>query len=543
MYLLCLSNPPNANSTQLSDTREGNDGAGNSSATVPAPSSNSEPSPAADPLNPIRSLGDALKEFRRRLEQIQERSSAESSPLPRAGDNTTEPSNIEYLADDEEDYDMQALGPAGEEEVSKLRDLKIDYSEAPADTEFMDVDDAENAVDPDVIEQNPSSLAIPHQPAPSSRAAGDQDIPSALTKSQVQESRLPSDNLNGQQPSPDAPRQLRSEEDTTEFSNELELRLQHWQSAPDERSFSNAQDLWHQYSSLTSQLSYSLCEQLRLVLEPTLASRLKGDYRTGKRLNMKKIIPYIASEFTKDKIWMRRTRPSKREYQVLIALDDSKSMKESRSVHLAYQTLALVCNALSKLEVGDIAIAKFGQSVDLVHGFDQQAGGGGSFSDVNGAEVMRSFNFAQGKTDVLKLVQRSLDVLSDSRERMSSKTGAELWQLELIISDGICQDQEALRSQLRRATEQRVMIVFIIIDSLHQHTVSSSPTSDVNSNSILSMKQATYKMSSSGRMEVMMERYLDNFPFEYYVVLRDVDALPEVLSGTLRQFFERIVEE
>jgi hypothetical protein len=43
---------------------------------------------------------------------------------------------------------------------------------------------------------------------------------------------------------------------------------------------------------------------------------MKGDYRTGKRLNMKKIIPYIASQFKKDKIWLRRSKPAKREYQV-----------------------------------------------------------------------------------------------------------------------------------------------------------------------------------------------------------------------------------
>jgi len=44
-------------------------------------------------------------------------------------------------------------------------------------------------------------------------------------------------------------------------------------------------------------------------------------------------------------------------------------------------------------------------------------------------------------------------------------------------------------------------------------------------------------------MEVKMERYLDLFPFEYYVVLRDVETLPEILSETLKQFFERISED
>lgn len=59
-----------------------------------------------------------------------------------------------------------------------------------------------------------------------------------------------------------------------------------------------------------------LTEQLRLLLEPTQASRLAGDFRTGKRISMRKVVAYVASHFRKDKIWLRRTRPDKRQYQV-----------------------------------------------------------------------------------------------------------------------------------------------------------------------------------------------------------------------------------
>jgi len=57
--------------------------------------------------------------------------------------------------------------------------------------------------------------------------------------------------------------------------------------------------IWREFERLTSGLAQELCEQLRLILEPTLCTQLKGDYRTGKRLNMKKVIPYIASHFKK----------------------------------------------------------------------------------------------------------------------------------------------------------------------------------------------------------------------------------------------------
>ena len=133
--------------------------------------------------------------------------------------------------------------------------------------------------------------------------------------------------------------------------------------------------MWHQYQTLTSGLSQQLCEQLRMILEPTQAAKLKsvpspptsvsltltlkgcpfffknhvnscnvllsrGDYRTGKRLNMRKVIPYIASQFRKDKIWLRRTKPSKREYQICLAVDDSSSMVDNHSKQVRLALLA-----------------------------------------------------------------------------------------------------------------------------------------------------------------------------------------------------------
>lgn len=46
---------------------------------------------------------------------------------------------------------------------------------------------------------------------------------------------------------------------------------------------------------------------------------------------MRKVIPYIASQFRKDKIWLRRTKPSKRDYQICLAVDDSSSMVDNHS--------------------------------------------------------------------------------------------------------------------------------------------------------------------------------------------------------------------
>ena len=167
----------------------------------------------------------------------------------------------------------------------------------------------------------------------------------------------------------------------------------------------NAHLIWQQHDRLTHDLSLSLCEQLRLILEPTQATRMRGDFRTGKRLNMRRIIPYIASDYKKDKIWMRRTKPSKRQYQVMIAMDDSKSMSDSKSVKLAFDTLALTAKALSQLEVGQIGIVKFGEHVKVVHAFDEL------FSFESGGKVVQQFQLISRVRTFVLLPGRRLSYL------------------------------------------------------------------------------------------------------------------------------------
>ncbi|KAG1818477.1 uncharacterized protein BJ212DRAFT_1479486 [Suillus subaureus] len=477
--------------------------------------------------NPIRNLGDALKEVQQRFEDIL--GGGESSPP--ATDQAAE--QVEYADADEE---MQALGAAGEERVVKLNELRLVDEQTEAVALPMDVD----APRTDELAPPPQPLASLHT-EPATEGARP-DIEGAITQLERRSAADPEHVSSRRDPSSsqaDVDEDMEKPGPDSSFEN-IEAALRTWQDSG--YTCEDAESLWRLYTSLTHDLSYALCEQLRLILAPTLATRLKGDYRTGKRLNMKKIIPYIASDYTKDKIWLRRTRPSQREYQVLLALDDSRSMASSRSVHLAYQTLALVSNAMGKLEVGDVAIARFGESMELLHGFDE-----GPFTDAAGAKTLGAFRFEQRATNVLDMVETSLEVLESARERRAtgSASAGELWQLEIIISDGICQDHERLRQVLRRATSQRVMIVFIIIDSLHSTSTSGlGQTQDPSAvqNSIVSMNQVAYTMIN-GRMELQVERYLDSFPFDYYVVLRSVEALPEVLSDTLRQFFERISEE
>ena len=426
---------------------------------------------------------------------------------------------------------MEALGGAGEEEAACLNDLTLlDEVQPAVDTTLMEVDDTPVKGRQD---QGPSS-----EPRLPQRVETEASVDGGLTRDQITD---PSEAaIVGGRHSPDDQSRNGDHHLDEHVSEAVEVELRSWQA--NDYPPEGAHNIWRLYESLTHDLSYTLCEQLRSILEPTQATRLKGDYRTGKRLNMKKIIPYIASEYTKDKIWLRRTKPSRREYQVLIALDDSRSMAESHSIHLAYQTLALVSRALARLEVGEIGVARFGQSVEMLHGFDNESG---PFNDQAGVKLLNAFRFNQKATDLLGLIETSLQVLEQARDRRSMRSAsvADLWQLEIIISDGVCQDMERIKTVLRKAEEQRVMVVFVILDSLHSHVKPGTSSGNAVQNSILTMQQGVIRKNTNGVVEVKMERYLDLFPFEYYVVLRDAEALPEILSGTLKQFFERISED
>jgi len=84
---------------------------------------------------------------------------------------------------------------------------------------------------------------------------------------------------------------------------------------------------------------------------------LQGDFKTGKRLNMKKVISFIASNYRNDKIWLRRTLPSKRDYKILIAIDDSLSMQENSNLGLfSLEAMVALTEALNRLEVGKVAV-------------------------------------------------------------------------------------------------------------------------------------------------------------------------------------------
>ncbi|CCH60894.1 hypothetical protein TBLA_0D03970 [Henningerozyma blattae CBS 6284] len=452
----------------------------------------------------LKQLGDAMKEFHKRKQEIKEASQNEKDEESNDSANQR-PDEFEHVDGTNTEHETQAMGAANQEEIQSIN-------------ENLAVEDDNNTnEDPntDDIKQEEEDL----------ESFNDENTETDNTKSNENEISDEKTGFIGEK------RQIFTENEkllhdtimNKAYTDELDQLMEEVDEQTHEeadmqeppRSKKEARELWHKSELSTADLVSRLSEQLRLILEPTLATKLKGDYKTGKRLNMKRIIPYIASQFRKDKIWLRRTKPSKRQYQIMIALDDSKSMSESNCVKLAFDSLFLVSKTLTQLESGGLSVVKFGENIREVHPFDKQ------FSDDAGSNVFQWFGFKETKTDIKRLVAESIKIF----ERARMINNSDQWQLEIIISDGICEDHSTIERLVRRARENKIMLVFVIIDG-------------INSNeSIMDMSQVKYVPDHNGNMQLKIDKYLDTFPFEFYVVVHNVSELPEMLSVILRQYF------
>uniref|UniRef100_A0A1I8PDS0 Midasin n=1 Tax=Stomoxys calcitrans TaxID=35570 RepID=A0A1I8PDS0_STOCA len=305
----------------------------------------------------------------------------------------------------------------------------------------------------------------------------------------------------------------------------LELRKLYQQQVSSQKPNAPNNDDYETWQTITNRMTQNardLCEQLRLILEPTKCTRLKGDYRTGRRINMKKIIPYIASQFRKDKIWLRRTKPAQRDYKITIAIDDSKSMHHNNSKTLTLEAISLVSQALALLESGRLSVVSFGEQPQILLNHTEQ---------FDGPKLVNSLQFAQDKTKIAGLLDfiRTVNAEEGALGGGSSDNGL-FENLLLILSDGrniYSEGKMKVKNSIKLARLQRIFLVYIIIDNPD------------NKNSILDIQTMEMLPDKS----INIKSYLDEFPFPYYVIVRDLNQLPLVLSEAMRQWFELVNSE
>lgn len=415
-----------------------------------------------------------------------------------------------------EKYDSYATDAATEEQAKKQKPADGEEPEDKPDDDLMEVELHEDPADEANDEVNP----LTQNPEETPKSDKDKEKSKTSSKGQALEDSQLETKVEVEGENVETLGAARAAESTyytnliedssvrvEEKRREIETMLSQWTSVP---TTEEALTAWNRLCSVTEGSARDLTEKLRLVLEPTQATRLRGDYRTGKRLNMRKIIPYIASQFRKDKIWLRRTKPSKRDYQVVLALDDSSSMADNHSKELAFESLSLISKAMGYLEVGDLGVVSFGEAPKVLHPL------GTPFTEQSGARLLQEMKFDQKNTKIAELVDFTVDMFEGERTDNA--------KLLVILSDGMGFSAHGLNrvvSAVRRAKHSDIFIVFIIVENPN------------GKNSILDVRNAVF---DDGK--VVFHPYLDSFPFPFYMILKDINALPGVLSDALRQWFE-----
>ncbi len=548
-----------------------------SAAGAPLPPGARRPAPPAPEANPFRDLGSALERFRARLAVLgdaaadeaggAEDAAAEREAAAGGGAEEEEPEGaggeFRFLGEREggQRGDTQALAPATEEQAAAAaaeerdagggadeaavvaEDAAPPAGEQAPDEAAMDVDDDAGPA-PELLggeaRWGAGAAERPAAPAPrgvgaEAEAEGDgaegegeeevaEEERAAAPDSFVVAALRAATLEDGAPLAPDVAALLAplGAERAAALRAELDRRLRAAAEGGGAPAGEHGREVWARCEALTAGLVGELAEQLRLILEPTLATRLAGDFRAGKRINMKRVIGYIASRFRRDKIWLRRTRPDRRRYQVVLAVDDSRSMAETGCGGFALEAVTLLARALSRLDVGELGVVSFGGGGGAVplHAL------GAPFSDADGARVMSGLRFDADNTiadrPMLDVVASLDHLLAGARARASGTAAgaAALHQLVLIVADGRFHEKEALRRAAREAAARPgVLYAFIVLDN--------------PAHSILDMQSVGF---AGGKP--VFSKYLDAFPFPFYIVLRDTAALPRTLADLLRQWFE-----
>ncbi|KAF4033085.1 ATPase family associated domain-containing protein 5 [Phytophthora infestans] len=523
--------------------------------------------------NPYRNAQEAQEHWKKRVEMVDRIDEEEKESDNKSADKqekAAEMTTAEFVDDDDEMEDVEhALAAADENQIMNQprSDEEEDENVEKKDEEMnagnrataMEVDDEEDKKKneesmkekeqdkPKPVKQDPNTdpdAAEENENAEKDQTMDEQDVkPESPTQGgehdlldEQADHALPSrlrdlDLTNSMQEQDEEDKaearavKLLTPDEVAALRDELDSFIASWSSQSEQE---RGADLWAKYTALTAGASQRLCEQLRLVLEPMLRAKLEGDFRTGKRINMRKVIPYIASQFRKDKIWLRRTRPSKRQYQVMLAIDDSESMADNHAGRLALEALATLCKGMTQLEVGELSVVKFGHELELLHAFDTP------FTDDAGSRLIGRFGFQQKKTNMVQTLDTILQLLETAKQASSATSSTvEFTQIVFLISDGRFDSdgRVRIRKLIETALERQQLIVLLIVDQGAAENESAAN----QQTSILDTQSVTFEKG-----KVRMVPYLENYPFPYYVLLPTSAMLPEILSDSLRQWFEML---
>jgi midasin len=489
----------------------------------------------ANPPNPFKNPGDASKFWHKKLNMIDN----EPDPTSQSDDVEQEDNEINHGGDYEynpsEQDATQVLGEATEEEAVGLeQDKQEETTEDDHEPEELEND---NKGQDEKLKPTRSEKSRARKSDKPSTSMQDQkeEIDDSQTDSSGSEDHVMEDEdqikedgtVDSNAPGDETSRENLVVTDTTKLgAREQDFQLSEKNIIEEDiangvsnMSIVEARTKWLSIQHDTHSLSRRLCEKLRLVMEPLVASKLRGDYRTGKRINMKRVIGYIASGYRKDKIWLRRTKPAKRNYRVLLAVDDSESMAKSGAGEMALRAMATLAVGMNQLEIGEVGVASFGDEMRLVHPFHLP------FTSESGVNAVQQFDFDQKRTRTALCVESAMAALDTSGDASSM-------QLVFMISDGRIErdSRTELKRLIREMFERNILLAMIVVEG-------KSSSDGSRKDSLVNMKEVTFEKGKP-----VVKRFIEDYPFPYYIILEDMAALPEVLGDALRQWFEMLAQ-
>ena len=177
------------------------------------------------------------------------------------------------------------------------------------------------------------------------------------------------------------------------------------------------------------------------------------------------------------------------------------------------QSIALVSQALTKLEVGKLGVVSFGRSTTVLQALDE------TFSDATGAKIFANLKFDQDDTKISNLLKSAMLMFNEARG--GTVAHSDTAQILIIISDGeiTSESNEKVRAAVRAARNERIFIVFFVLDF---------------------SKGSFYGRRIYDDKTESLKFLAEEFPFPYYLVVRDMTTLPEVLAEALRRWFELV---
>ena len=99
-------------------------------------------------------------------------------------------------------------------------------------------------------------------------------------------------------------------------------------------------------------------------------------------------------------------KPRARTHQIAIALDDSESMIDNESKKIAFESVALVSNALKTIEIKKMGLYRFGAETETILNF------GDEMNDAVGGLLVEKCTFEQQSTNMVEMLNYTLRYLT-----------------------------------------------------------------------------------------------------------------------------------